>query len=150
MIPAFTRPAGALGFVLLAACATPDVAPPFRPVASVDELMESVIAHAAEIYWESVSIVVDADGINEFYPEGDEEWEEVWAAAMSIAESGNLLMMAPRAIDEPAWMAFSAALVEVGQQAAAAALTQDPEAVLAAGEQVYNVCLDCHERYVAQ
>lgn len=141
---------GSLCLLGMAGCAHQPEAPPYRPVATVLELMESVIGHAAEVYWESVSIIVDENGINELFPEGEEEWEEVWAAAMSVAESGNLLMMPPRAVDDEDWMRMSAALVDVGLEAAAAALAQDPEAVLDAGEQVYYVCLDCHDRYVAE
>jgi hypothetical protein len=123
---------------------------PFMPVATVLELMESVIAHAAEEYWGAVLVVVDENGETEHYPQTDEQWEEVWAAAMSIAESGNLLMMAPRAVDNGAWMQFSASLVEVGVLAAAAAQAKDPERVFEAGEQVYNVCTGCHMRYIPQ
>ena len=124
--------------------------PPFAPVATVLELMESIMAHSAEVYWGAVSIIVDEDGIHENYPQTDEEWEEVWSAAMSIAESGNLLMMAPRAVDNDAWMQMSAALVEVGAEAAAAAEAKDPERVLDLGEKVYNVCLACHARYIPE
>jgi hypothetical protein len=123
-------------------------APPFKPVTTVLELMESVIAHAAEVYWGSVQVVVDETGEHERYPENDEEWEAVWAAALSIAESGNLLMMAPRAIDDGAWMQFSRSLIEAGVEAAAAAEAHDVERVFAAGERVYNACLGCHTRYV--
>jgi hypothetical protein len=130
--------------------AAPAAAPPYLPVASVLELMESVVAHAAEEYWGAVQVTVDADGVTEDFPETDEEWEEVWAAAMSIAESGNLLMMPPRAVDEAEWMQFSRALVETGVEAAAAALAKDPDQVFAAGERVYNACLACHVRYVPQ
>jgi cytochrome c5 len=112
--------------------------------------MESVIAHSAEVYWEAVSIIVDENGVTENFPETDEQWEEVWSAAMSIAESGNLLMMAPRAIDSDAWMQMSAALITAGSEAAAAAVAKDPNRVLDAGEQVYNVCLACHARYIPQ
>ena len=136
----------------LAGCAhqAPPPAPPFKPVTTVLELMESVIAHAAEVYWESVQVTVDASGEHELYPETDEEWESVWAAALSIAESGNLLMMTPRAVDDGAWMQFSRSLIEAGVEAAAAAEAHDPDRVFAAGEQVYNVCLGCHTRYVPQ
>ena len=58
--------------------------------------MESVIAHAAETYWGSVQVIVDETGTHERQPQTDEEWEQVWTAGLSIAESGNLLMMAPR------------------------------------------------------
>jgi hypothetical protein len=109
--------------------------------------MESVIAHAAEVYWDSVQVTVDAAGVHERYPQTDEEWESVWAAGLSIAESGNLLMMAPRAVDEGAWMQFSRSLIEAGVEAAAAAQARDVDRVFAAGELVYNVCAGCHARY---
>jgi len=125
----------------------PQASPPYKPVTTVRELMESVIAHAAEVYWESVQVTVDATGEHEQYPETDEEWESVWAAGLSIAESGNLLMMAPRAVDNGAWMQFSRSLVEAGVEAAAAAQAHDVDRVFAAGEQVYNVCTACHARY---
>jgi hypothetical protein len=126
------------------------VQPPFKPVTTVLELMESVIAHAAEIYWEAVQVTVDADGVHERKPETDEEWELVWASALAIAESGNLLMMEPRAVDDGAWMQFSRSLVEAGAEAAAAAEAHNVDRVFAAGEQVYNACLGCHTRYVPQ
>jgi hypothetical protein len=109
--------------------------------------MESVIAHAAEVYWESVSVTVDETGEHERNPQTDEEWEGVWAAGLAIAESGNLLMMAPRAVDDGAWMQFARSLVDAGAEAAAAAEAHDVERVFAAGEQVYNVCTACHARY---
>ena len=124
-------------------------APPFKPVTTTLVLMESVIAHAAEVYWESVQVTVDADGVTERQPQTDEEWEFVWAAALAIAESGNLLMMAPRALDNGAWMEFSRSLIDAGVEAAAAAEAHDVDRVFAAGEQVYNACLGCHTRYVA-
>jgi hypothetical protein len=128
----------------------PPVQPPFKPVTTVLELMESVIAHAAEVYWGAVQVTVDADGVHEKKPETDEEWEFVWASALAIAESGNLLMMEPRAVDDGAWMQFSRSLVDAGAEAAAAAAAHDVDRVFAAGEQVYNACLGCHMRYVPQ
>jgi hypothetical protein len=124
--------------------------PPFKPVTTVVELMESVIVHAAEVYWDSVQVTVDETGVHERYPQTDEEWEGVWAAALTIAESGNLLMMPPRAVDDGAWMQFSRSLIEAGVEAAAAAQAHDTERVFAAGERVYNACLGCHTRYIPQ
>jgi cytochrome c553 len=131
-------------------CAHEIEAPPplFKPVTTVLELMESVIAHAAEVYWGSVQVVVDETGEHEHSPQTDEEWEAVWAAGLSIAESGNLLMMTPRAVDDGAWMQFARSLVDAGADAAAAAQAHDVERVFAAGEQVYNVCTACHARYL--
>lgn len=124
--------------------------PPFKAASSVLQLMEGPIAHAAEVYWGSVSTVVDEKGITENFPRSDEEWEAVWAAGITIAESGNLLMMSPRAKDQGDWMKWSAAMVDVGMEATKSAEAKDPEQVLAVGEKVYNVCTQCHMQYIPQ
>jgi hypothetical protein len=153
-LPVFARARYAAVGLCLAAlgCASRSEAPapPYKPVTTVLELMESVIAHAAEVYWESVSVTVDETGVHERAPQTDEEWEAVWAAGLSLAESGNLLMMAPRAVDDGAWMQFAVSLVDAGAEAAAAAAAHDVERVFAAGEQVYNVCTACHARYASE
>jgi hypothetical protein len=123
---------------------------PFKTPFTVFQLMEGPIAHAAEVYWDSVSTVVDANGITEHFPKTDEEWEAVWAAGMTLAESGNLLMIAPRAKDQQDWKKWASALIDEGVGATKAAESKDPEAVLAAGERVYNVCTGCHMQYIPQ
>jgi hypothetical protein len=110
--------------------------------------MEGVVAHAAGVYREWVSVGIDEIGINELFPESDKEWEEFWAAALSLAEAGKLLLMPPRAVPDPDRTRFHLALVDTGRVAADAALGRALEAVLAAGEQVCNPCLDCNERCV--
>ncbi len=130
-----------------AGCAGQAEPPPFKPIANVDQLMEGVIAPASATYWQSVSTTVDKDGVTEKFPMNDEEWEAVWGSAMTIAESGNLLMMAPRARDDE-WMRLSAALVDVGVAAAKAAEAKNPDQVLAEGEKVYDVCTECHMKYI--
>lgn len=129
-------------------CSQAAAPPPFKAEATILELMEGPMAHAAEVYWGSVSTIVDKDGITEHYPMNDEEWEAVWAAAITISESGNLMMMAPRAKEEADWMKFSAELVTVGVEAKKAAESKNPDKVLEVGEQVYNVCTACHMQYM--
>jgi hypothetical protein len=131
-----------------ASCARQPDPPPYKPVASVVQLMEGPIVHAAEVYWESVSTIVDKDGIHENFPQNDEEWEAVWAAGITIGESGNLLMMSSRAKDNAEWMRLSADLVDAGMEAAQAAESKDPDKVLEVGEKVYNVCTECHMKYI--
>lgn len=126
----------------------PRIEPSYKPVATVADLMRGMITLSAETYWESVSVVIDADGVHENMPETDEEWIEVWSAGMAVAESGNLLMMPPRAINEEAWMQYSEDLVDAGFVAAQAALDRDFEGVLAEGETIYNACVACHRDYV--
>jgi hypothetical protein len=144
-------------FSCLAACvavsgcsggAPTETLPPFKAVYSVVELMEGPVGHAAEVYWGSVSTIVDANGITENFPQNDEEWEAVWAAGVTLAESGNLLMMAPRAMDDGEWMKWATDMVDVGVEATKAAESKNPDRVLEVGEQVYNVCTGCHSTYI--
>lgn len=130
------------------ATAAAPAATPYKPVATVLDLMRGTITLAAEEYWESVSIVVDADGVHENMPQDDLEWFEVWSAGITLAESGNLLMMPPRAVDEGEWIRLSTALVDAGVEAARVAAAQDFEGVLEMGETVYNACVECHRIYV--
>ena len=128
-------------------CARQPDPPPFRTAATIVQIMEGPIAHAAEVYWESVSTIVDKDGIHEHFPQNDEEWEAVWAAGITIGESGNLLMIADRARDAE-WVRLSAELADVGMEAAQAAESKNPDKVLELGEKVYNVCTECHMKYI--
>jgi hypothetical protein len=137
-----TPPAGA------EQAAAPAWAPPYKPVASVLDLMRGTVTLAAEDYWSSVSILVDADGVTENQPQTDDEWLEVWSAAITLAESGNLLMMPPRGRNEPEWIRLSQNMIDVGLAAAQVALDKDFEGVLEHGEYVYNTCVECHQVYV--
>jgi hypothetical protein len=120
----------------------------YKPVATVVDLMRSMVEIPAEIYWQSVSVVVDADGTHENMPETDLEWIEVWAAAMTLAETGNLLMMPPRAVDNDEWIRMSTDLVNASLRAAQVASARDFEGMLDVGEEIYLVCLECHQTYV--
>ena len=135
--------------VVTAGCST-QAAPPFKPTATVEQLMEGPVAHSAEVYWNSVSTIVDKDGVHEHFPKNDEEWEAVWASAIGVAESGNLMMMPGRAKDDGDWMKFSAQLVDAGMKAAKAAEEKDKDKVLEEGGNVYTVCTNCHMKYIPE
>lgn len=138
-----------LGALLGCGCnrAAPPAPPPFRPVADVKQLMASVIEPAAEVYWDAVGSVVDANGTVEIEPKTDEEWGAVRNSAYVIAESGNLLMMSSRAKDQADWITLSQALVDVGQRAIRAAEAKDKTAVFDVGAEVYDTCVACHAKY---
>ncbi len=136
-----------LGVVLLSACDGAPEPPPFDPVANVKQLMVSVLEPAAEVYWDAVGSVTDAKGTVEFSPKTAAEWDAVRNSAFVIAESGNLLMMAPRAMDATDWMSLSRAMIEAGARAIKAAEARDPVAVFDVGAQVYDSCTNCHATY---
>jgi hypothetical protein len=133
--------------LLFLACAKPPEPPPFVPVAGVRLLMTSLLDPAADVLWDAVRIEMTLEGTQEFQPQTDEEWAAVRNAAVLLAESGNLLMMERRAVDQGDWIAWCQALVRAGESAMQAADARDPDAVFDAGGEVYVTCAGCHETY---
>jgi hypothetical protein len=133
--------------LVLATCAP---RPAFKPVASVQQLMEATIHPAAEVLFDAVGTVISASGVEEIAPKNDEEWATVRHNALTLAESGNLLMIGNRARDQGDWIKMSQALVDVGMVALKAAEAKDPQALFEAGGEVYAVCQQCHVKYWQQ
>lgn len=121
--------------------------PPLAPKASVKDLMVSIVDPAADALWDSVGSVISEEGVDEWYPKTDEEWAAVRRNAVTIMESGNLLMIGDRARDHGAWMEMSRGLVDAGAEALEAAESKDPDAVFAVGEKIYVTCERCHGLY---
>jgi cytochrome c556 len=125
----------------------------FKEVASVQEIMESLVAHMAEEVFASVGTIVDEKGITEIFPKNDEEWTEVGYAAMGLAETGNLLMMDGRVNqhaknDREEWISLSQQLIERSVIAAERANAKDADGLLTAGGELYEVCQACHMKYI--
>lgn len=140
--------AGCRGTPSPAPAPAPAAAPPFRPVADVKHVMSAIIDPAADIYWDAVRTIIDKNGTVEIAPKTEEEWIAVRNSAYVVAESGNLLMMDPRARDRGEWIALSQALVEVAQRAIEAAESKNKTAVFDVGGQVYDACVACHAKYM--
>ncbi len=121
--------------------------PPFRPVADVNTVCSGILDPAAMRVWNAVGWIDTADGTEEIYPKTDEEWLAVRNAAATVAESGNLLMMAPRAKDDGDWMRVSQALIDMGEDVMRAAEAHDREQVFKTGGDLYEVCANCHSKY---
>ena len=141
--PRLLPPASAVLF-FATACARE---PAFKPVASVKQLMQATIQPSAEVVFEAVGTIVSSSGVEEIAPKDDAEWATVRYNALTLAESGNLLMIGERAKDKGEWMKMSHALVDVGVVALKAAEAKNPEALFEAGGQVYEVCEQCHRQY---
>ena len=136
-------PASAV-LVFATACAPQ---PAFKPVASVKQLMAATVVPSAEIIFDAVGSVVSERGVEDFAPKNDEEWTAVRNGALTLAESGNLLMIGARAKDQGEWIKLSQALVDVGMVAVKAAQAKNAEALFEAGGKVYEVCGQCHDKY---
>jgi hypothetical protein len=132
-----------------ASCSRQDP-PPFKVIATLHEIMEGSVAPPAEVVWDSVSTVVDEKGIHEHFPQNDVEWEIVEHAAIALAETSNLLMMEGRAKDTGDWRKWSQQLAETSMMAAEAARSKNTEQILETGEKIYDVCTECHRKYIVE
>ena len=137
---------GLMAVVLTASCNSGPTPPPFRPIADVKLLMQ-VVDPQADVVWQSVRTVITDKGTEEFSPATAAEWTSVRNAAVLLAESGNLLMMVPRAKDGGDWMKYARELVDVSEAAVQAAERRDAAAVFRIGGDINDKCMQCHEHY---
>lgn len=131
----------------LLGCSGPEEPKRFREVAGVRLLMESVVDPAADGIWGSVKTIMTAQGTEEIRPQSEEEWNAVRNSAVTLAESGNLLMIGKRARDDGDWIGWARDLTFAGEQAIAAAEARDADRLFDVGAEIYEVCLGCHDRY---
>ena len=130
-----------------AACGGPQP-PPFKPVADTKLLMQSVIDPSADEIWDSVRTIITKEGTEEFRPRTNQEWDAVRNHAVALAESGNLLMMVPRAKDGGEWMARSRELVDQSERAIRAAEAKNADELFTVGGDIYQACSNCHQKYM--
>lgn len=146
---------GLIGLGLLAACSdsADDGAAAVAAEANYDttltmqELMLHVLEPAADGLWSTAGWVEDRDGYRELYPTTEEGWAQVVGSAAMVAESGNLLRLPERALDNDAWMVYADGLTQAGFRAMAAASIRNKEDLFQAGADIYSVCSACHQAY---
>lgn len=102
----------------------------------------------ADEIWEATGVIMTADGDEQRRPKNDEEWARVKNAALIVAESGNLLMMVPRAKDGDLWMKRSQELINQGIAAMKAAQAKNVGELFTVGGDLYEACSHCHQEYM--
>ena len=112
-------------------------APPedLQPVATMKELMLDMIYPASN----SLLLASNRGG-----PGDDQAWAEARRSAMTLAESGNLLIMRNRAA---AWVADARRLTDVGTAAYRAAAARDARALAALADRIDASCTLCHAQF---
>ena len=141
------RPILLLGACVVSACGGPQP-PPFKPIADTKLLMQSVVDPNAAIIWESVKTIDSAAGTEVIRPKNEGEWAAVRNAAVAVAESGNLLMLVPRAKDGGEWMKRAQEMIETGEKAIRAAEARNAEQLFTVGGDIYEACSNCHRQYM--
>ena len=144
-----------IGFVIAAARTALDAGPVVEapvtvPVATVAQIMNGITGPNALAVYNAVGTIINADGVKEIEPQNDEEWANVANAAAAVIESGNLLLIGDRALDNGQWVTMTKAMIEAGQGALKAALAKDKEGILNAGGPLNDTCDMCHAQYQRQ
>ncbi len=149
---------------------TPPAATPYHPVASIREVMNSVIDPNVDVVWNAVKTDIDHGKQIEHAPKTDEEWAAVRHSALTVAEGANLLMMPGRPVAPPGagslspgielapdqvralidkspsgWNQFARSLQDSLQPALAAIDKKDSLALFEAGDKIDEVCESCHQ-----
>ena len=87
-----------------AACSRPAQPPAdntMRPVATIKDIMTSIIAPTSDVLWSAVSTDIGPNGPEEHMPRTDEEWAAVRKSAVQLLESTNLLLIEGRRVAKP-------------------------------------------------
>jgi hypothetical protein len=173
----FILSAAVLVLVVIAACGrgTPDARTPEHtqvPAATIKDLMLSIIDTNADIVWQSVSAVSDAEGTTETRPRNDEEWAKVRFGALALAESANLLLVPGRRVarlgevsevpgielepeemdaliarDPAAFHQHAVALRQAALEVLTAVDNKDADKVFEIGEHIELACEGCHSQF---
>jgi len=80
-------------------------------------------------------------------PKTDEEWAAVRRGAITLAESGNLLIERGRARDQADWPKYAKLLADAGSAAYKAAQAKDAKALAALADSLDASCTTCHKQY---
>ena len=95
----------------------------------------------------SVKYTETLKGREEQVPHTDAEWQAVGNDAAALVESGNLLLMKGRRVDDGEWIRMSQMMIDGGRIVLRAAEARSPDKVLEAGEALNVSCDTCHQRY---
>ena len=109
-----------------------------QPVATMKQLMVDLIHPASN----DILLFVYRGA-----PKDEKEWAAVRRSAVTLAESGNLLMARGRARDQGDWMTDAKILLDVGTAAYKAAQAKDMNALAQLTEPLDASCTTCHKQY---
>jgi hypothetical protein len=134
----------------VAGCSRAPQAPPFKAVVETKDLMELVMERQADIVWGATGFIITAEGVEERRPRSEEDWAAVKAAAINLTETGNLLMVSPRAQDGDRWMQNVQKMMAQGEKMIAAIDHKDTRAMFDVGSDLYDTCTNCHMHYMPE
>lgn len=165
----------ALVSVLAASCSPPQQQQPPAaqgpaPVGTIREVMHNIVEYNAFKIFNSVAVTITAEGTNEKQPQTEEEWDEVFHAALALTESPNLILTPGRRVAKPEeentaagpdeltpkqiqekidanrglWLKHLTELQNVGKETIEIVNSKNVQGLFAIGEKIDAVCENCH------
>jgi hypothetical protein len=162
----------------LAACSQQQTAAPaespYRPVATIQELMDAEVDPAADALWGAVGFFATAKGTEDRQPRTDADWEKVKHLAITLVEATNLLAIPGRKVaaegsrldpeelggntdpidiekqinaTRESFIGYAHGLHDAAMLALNAINAKDVAALDAAGEKMDQACENCHRAY---
>jgi len=143
-------------------------------VATIQDIMQSIIDPSADALWASVSSTTSASGTEDRQPRTEDDWKTVRRYAVSLAEAPNLLLTPGRrvaqtggkledahvagilrpeeiarkiAADRPGFAERARALRLAAKEALAAVEARDVARLFEAGGKLDQACEACHVKY---
>ena len=146
--------------------------PQFRPVATIQEIMATMIDPASKIVFGAVGTTATNGVEQQKEPKTDEEWAVVRENALLMIEGSNLIMMSGRHVaapslankagageltaaqietrlakDRAAWNKLAREFGVAAGAALKAADAKSPDGVMESGEGIDAACENCHLRF---
>jgi hypothetical protein len=112
-------------------------APEYQPVGTMSQLMVNIIYPSSDAIF-----YVDRNP-----PANDADWNALSNQALTLAESGNLLLMPGRSRDKGNWVKDTKMMIDAGAAAYKAARAKDLEGIHAVSDALYASCVTCHAQY---
>ena len=125
---------------LLSACGPPPSDEPFRLPISINELMASLINHAADPIWVAAWR----------NPQSERDWRELEHLAQQLQVGGALLTIPGsgpvdiQLTSRKDWREYSEQLSAAGERAVIAARSRDVGLIGKAGDEIVDICESCH------
>jgi hypothetical protein len=153
-----------------AASAVPQ--PAFTTTATVKDIMLHIVDPAGDMVWDSVSTVIDKQGLHETAPKTDEDWNKVRNGVITLIEASNLLMIPGRAMAKPGeksvapgvelepvemeelvkkdpagWQQRAKDLHNISVKVLEVVDAKDTQKLFDIGEELDRACENCHRAY---
>jgi len=125
--------------VSLATMMTAQAPSSFQPVGNISQLMIDIIYPSSDALFY----------IERNPPKTDHDWNVIRGTALTLAESGNLLLMGTRALDQDRWVKDTKLMIDAGKAAYKAAQKKDMQAILDLNDELTASCTTCHRHYRA-